>query len=47
MENEFDDYEPLYCIMCDSELVILGVLGKKIWYKCRACGLEQNAEVEE
>lgn len=34
------------CITCGGELVPMGSLGKKQWYRCRNCGMDQSREVE-
>jgi hypothetical protein len=30
------------CNQCCGELVILGVLGSRVWGRCRQCGWEQS-----
>jgi hypothetical protein len=38
----------MFCLMCDGELTLLGVLGYLFWYRCQDCGMEQHStEVNE
>lgn len=32
----------MMCTLCGGPLVILGQLGRLMWYRCRDCGMDQN-----
>jgi len=34
------------CSMCGGSLVLLGVLGMMIYYRCRYCGIQVSKEQE-
>ncbi len=33
-----------YCAICGGELIPLGRLGRRSWYRCRDCGLDTSRE---
>ena len=33
------------CSVCGGELQLLGSLGSKTWYRCRACGVDQTVSL--
>jgi hypothetical protein len=35
------------CKVCGGPLMFLGKLGKRLWFRCRNCGLEFSVEEEE
>ena len=43
-EEDDDDIEVHACAACDGELVSMGTLGSKTWYRCRHCGMDQAEE---
>jgi rubredoxin len=40
MDEEDDDA----CPMCDEANPPMGMLGKRLWYRCRACGMQWSRE---
>jgi hypothetical protein len=37
-------YYPEQCPLCCGKASFLGRLGRKLWYKCRSCGIEYTAK---
>jgi tRNA(Ile2) C34 agmatinyltransferase TiaS len=35
------------CGICGGELVLMGQLGRKAHFRCRACGMEWSKDIEE
>ena len=35
------------CTACGGQLVSLGVLGNLHWFRCRDCGIDQHADVDD
>ena len=35
------------CACCKGLVYSMGILGKKEWGRCRACGMDQHRKVEE
>ncbi len=33
------------CEACNGELILLGSLGKREWFRCRDCGVDQSRTV--
>lgn len=33
---------PLSCPLCTGDLIPMGSLGTRAWFRCRACGLDQS-----
>ena len=36
----------MYCIACDGEAGVMGILGNLVWMQCRNCGIQFNHEAE-
>jgi len=36
----------MQCGVCDGELQFLGQMGQKIWFRCRACGMDQSDDAD-
>lgn len=49
--NYFDELdtdswgEPTPCPICAGEGIALGQLGKLLWFRCRACGMDFNRKI--
>jgi len=43
-EDEEDNYEPVYCPMCNHEGAFLGTLGRLDHFRCPSCGMDFNRE---
>ena len=43
-ETEEEQYsDPVYCPICDSgDSSVLGTLGKRVYYRCTACGMDYS-----
>ena len=42
-EQAEEDADPVYCPMCDSgDSSVLGTLGKRVYYRCTACGMDYS-----
>lgn len=35
------------CRICGGPLCFLGTLGRRDWFRCQACGLDQSRAAEE
>jgi hypothetical protein len=47
-EDEWlDPTEPTACPHCDGEVVVLGALGRKVWGRCRRCGLDVSVDIDD
>lgn len=42
-----DPSEPTACPHCDGEVVVLGALGRKVWGRCRRCGLDVSVDIDD
>ena len=52
IENDVNDVaafleEKRFCPICGGELVWMGDLGKKTWYRCKGCGVDVAQETHE
>lgn len=36
-----------YCPVCDGKSYRIGVLGNRVWYRCRCCGIDYYKGVED
>jgi predicted RNA-binding Zn-ribbon protein involved in translation (DUF1610 family) len=45
--DDADDYEEIAqtadCVACGGPLVVLGILGPRVHFRCRNCGLDQSS----
>lgn len=39
--------EQIDCPLCEGAAFLLGILGTLAWYRCRYCGAECSAEVNQ
>lgn len=35
------------CMICGGLMMVIGVLGRTRWYRCRNCGIDDRKEVED
>ena len=36
-----------FCIFCEGQLIYQGRIGRREWYRCRDCGVEQYCRVDD
>lgn len=43
--NEVNESYDEVCPYCGGILLLMGVLGRLYWYRCRSCGIECNESI--